>query len=141
MGNQSDCLSMTRQKSNVSGVVVCSSLPRNRADPSTTDIVARHDGVACTSCLSNPIVGRRFKALFIPDFNLCQICWAGLLVQSDASDFRFQEVEPDGLGPLSDEVASECIEAVDTIEPAMLRVSSCTSFSVEQCDKENNAQA
>lgn len=121
---------LIRNKSEVVGVTVTSSLGQNSVrEPhghSCQKSFREHNGVSCNHCTSEPIFGRRFKALSIPDFNLCQICWARLLLLPVAADLRFQEIDVDGLGPLLDEIALE------TLEPELEKIKKQQQVNVEE---------
>lgn len=37
-------------------------------------MLTQHFGVTCDGCKKNPIVGRRYKCLVCPDYDLCEEC-------------------------------------------------------------------
>lgn len=76
-----------------------------------------HRGVECDVCRMFPIVGRRFKSLDHADFDLCQQCWAGAVVNSAANPAapipRYQEVGR--AGPIPEVVARRILDDAEQI--------------------------
>jgi Zinc finger, ZZ type len=57
-----------------------------------------HGRHTCDSCLSTPIIGKRFHSINLPDYDLCQNCFSNY----QGSDIQFESVELDRDRPFQD---------------------------------------
>lgn len=52
-----------------------------------------HTRVQCDGCHAYPLVGRRFKCVDRPDFDLCGTCYQRAMQDSDLKDLHFEEIK------------------------------------------------
>lgn len=71
-----------------------------------------HHNIQCDMCNVAPIVGKRYRCLDLPDFDLCGACMPRVEQLPGLTGKRFEEV-----GGLA--IAGECIRAFDRAEPSV----------------------
>jgi hypothetical protein len=75
--------------------------------PPQTAGIQTHPGVQCDGCDMYPIVGRRFKCLDLPDYDLCQACHGAQKQNPETAARRFEELACVG-GSHACQAAREC---------------------------------